>query len=358
MSALELEAPLATRPREHEGWLLARLNALTAHHRARCAPYARLLEVLHPGTAPADRLAALPYLPVGLFKRHRLASVPDDEVFKVLTSSGTTGQATSRIYLDRETAQRQASALTTTMARLLGPRRLPMLIIDSERILHDRQTFNARAAGVVGMMGLGRHHTFALDDDMALDRDRVAAFLAAHGHAPFMLFGFTFMVWQYFYQPIADLGLDLANGTLIHSGGWKKLEELRVGNEEFKRRLHEACGLSRIHNFYGMVEQIGSVFLEGEDGFLYPPPFAEVIIRDPHTWQEAPPGTPGVVQVLSMLPRSYPGHALLTEDLGVVHGWGTAPGGGIARRLSVLGRVARAELRGCSDTHAYGSPPP
>lgn len=357
MSDAGIDLARATRPREHEGRLLAQLNELTEHHRARCAPYARLLATLGPPAAPADRLAALPYLPVGLFKSHRLLSVPDDEVFKVLTSSGTTGQATSRIHLDRETAQRQSAALATTMAGLLGPRRLPMLIVDSERILRDRQSFSARAAGVVGMMGLGRDHRFALDDEMGLDVPGVRAFLAAHGHAPFLVFGFTFMVWRHFYQAIAgqDVGLDLRHGTLIHSGGWKKLEELKVDNEAFKRRLNEACGLARVHNFYGMVEQIGGVFLEGTDGALYPPPFADVIIRDPRTWKEAPEGAVGVIQVLSVLPRSYPGHSLLTEDLGVVNGWGPAPGGGIAKRLTVLGRAARAELRGCSDTHAYGS---
>ncbi|HUP03938.1 MAG TPA: hypothetical protein VMU19_08115, partial [Bryobacteraceae bacterium] len=59
----------------------------------------------------------------------------------------------------------------------------------------------------------------------------------------------------------------------------------------------------------------------------------------------------GVLQVLSVLPLSYPGHSLLTEDLGVAH-----PGGGHCGRqgkaFSVTGRLPRAELRGCSDVIA------
>ena len=35
----------------------------------------------------------LPFLPVQLFKTHALKSVDDEEVFKTMTSSGTTGQA-------------------------------------------------------------------------------------------------------------------------------------------------------------------------------------------------------------------------------------------------------------------------
>ena len=62
---------------------------------------------------------------------------------------------------------------------------------------------------------------------------------------------------------------------------------------------------------------------------------------------------PGVVEVLSVLTRSLPGHVLLTEDLGVVEGLGTPASGWSGKRLRILGRVPRSELRGCSDTHAY-----
>jgi hypothetical protein len=105
-----------------------------------------------------------------------------------------------------------------------------------------------------------------------------------------------------------------------------------------------------MHNFYGMVEQIGTIFLEGPSGgSLYCPDFADVVVRDPQTWQELPPGRPGLLEVVSTLPTSYPGHVLLTEDLGVVHGVddGDWPG----KRFEVLGRLPRAEARGCSDTY-------
>src|SRR6185295_4414343 len=106
---------------------------------------------------------------------------------------------------------------------------------------------------------------------------------------------------------------------------------------------------ARIYNFYGMVEQVGSIFLEGDDGYLYPPNFADVIVRDPVTLAPAPAGVPGIIQVLSALPRSYPGHSILTEDLGIFHGVDDSACGRYGRRFSVLGRVPRTELRGCSD---------
>ncbi|HEY3740530.1 MAG TPA: acyl-protein synthetase [Bryobacteraceae bacterium] len=336
---------------EKERLLLEDFNELTEHHRAHCREYDRLLTVTGANHA-AKSLDEIPYLPVGIFKSHRLASVPQSSIFKTMTSSGTTGQQVSQIFVDKETAMRQTHALGRILGHVLGANRLPMIMVETSTLITDRKRFNARAAGVLGLANFGRNHFYALDEEMKLDEAGLREFLEKHGSQPFLMFGFTYMVWQYLYERIQRLGLDLSNGILLHSGGWKKLEELAVNNAEFKGRLEAACGLRRIYNFYGMVEQVGSVFLEGEDGFLYPPNFGDIIVRDPVTLEPAPNGKPGIIQVLSILPRSYPGHSILTEDLGVIHGVDDSTCGRHGKRFSVLGRVPKAELRGCSDVHA------
>lgn len=335
--------------------LVPALDDLTAWHRERSPEYDRILSALGAGAAGArgtGRLEDVPFLPVGLFKSHLLQSVPEDEVFKTMTSSGTTGQQVSRVILDRETAARQTRALAAIMTHVLGPQRLPMIVIDTKNVVKDRAMFSARGAGVLGMVSYGRKHFYALDDDMQLDREGLKAFLEEYGDGRILMFGFTFMVWQHFLQQLEPGDADLSTGVLIHSGGWKKLVDQAVDNATFKEEFRARTGLSRIHNFYGMVEQVGSVFMEAEDGLLRPPNFADVIIRDPQTWEPMPDGEVGVIQVLSALPLSYPGHSILTEDLGVVHGEGDPATGWGGRRLEVIGRVPKAELRGCSDTHA------
>lgn len=337
---------------EKERVLLEQVNALTQHHRVHCPDYDRLVSIIFPDLRAARSLAEVPYIPVGLFKSHRLRSIPENEIFKTLTSSGTTGQQVSQIFLDRQTAQRQTLALGRIMTHILGPARLPMILVESAALLKDRLRFSARAAGLLGMLNFGRQHFYALNENMDLDEDGLRRFLEEFGNRPFLIFGFTYMVWQYFFQRIAGRGLSLATGILIHSGGWKKLREMAVSNQEFKRAFREQTGLESIYNFYGMVEQVGSVYVEGEDGYLYPPNFAEVIVRDPITMSEAAIGSPGVIQVISILPLSYPGHSILTEDLGIVHGVDDSTCGRKGKYFSIIGRAPRAELRGCSDTHA------
>ncbi|MTJ83372.1 MAG: acyl-protein synthetase [Telmatospirillum sp.] len=334
--------------------LLPGLVDLTAHHVARCDGYARIVAATAPDYAAAARLADLPFLPVSLFKSHLLKSVPDDAVTNLLTTSGTTGPQVSRIAVDAVTADRQARGLASVVAPLLGPTRLPMIVLDNRAVVRDAHHLSARGAGVLGMMRFGRRHFFAFDDDMRLDRDGLRDFLDRFGTQPFLVFGFTFVVWRFFLQAL-PAGMDLSNGILLHSGGWKRLESEAVDNATFKQQLRERAGLQHVRNFYGMAEQLGGVFLEGEDGFLHPPLFGDVIVRDVDTMEEAEPGRPGLIQVLSLVPTSYPGHSLLTEDIGVVHAVDGGPGGWGGKAFSVLGRARRAPVRGCSDAVDYGS---
>ena len=67
----------------------------------------------------------------------------------------------------------------------------------------------------------------------------------------------------------------------MHSGGWKKLQEAAVDPRTFRERVQSTTGVERVINFYGMVEQLGSIFVEGEDRLLHAPDFADVIVRDP-----------------------------------------------------------------------------
>ena len=336
--------------------LTKRLLELTGLHRTQCEAYRRILESVGFEPDRCTSYAEIPFLPVRLFKELELRSVPREEVVKTMTSSGTTGQAVSRIFLDRVTASNQQKTMVRIVSDFTGTGRMPMIILDCPSVVKDRGMFSARGAGILGFSIFGSRKMYALDDGMNLDTKALSDFLDQYKGQRILLFGFTFMVWQHFYKELIRLKeqgirFDLSNGILIHGGGWKKLAGEAVSREEFHNRLRDTCGLDSIHDYYGMVEQTGCIYMECEYGHLHASAFSDVMIRNPLDFSRCRHGEKGIIQVVSVLPESYPGHSLLTEDEGVVLGEDNCPCGRKGKYFKVMGRMKDAEIRGCSDTY-------
>ncbi len=336
---------------EKQQALMPVMQALHAHHYDHSEAYRKLAAGFQ---IHSDSLSSWPYVAVRLFKQFTLSSVPDTEVFRILQSSGTTGQTPARVVLDKATSARQSKVLVKIMQNFIGRQRLPMLIIDSPSVLKDR-TLSARAAGIQGMAFFGRQPVYALNDDMTINHAALSTFIDQHGQSPVLVFGFTFMVWKYFVRALqqADQQYSLLKATLIHSGGWKKLVEEQVDNATFKQTLQAVAGIRHVHNFYGMAEQVGTVFVECEHGHLHVPSLADIIVRHPHTLAEQPVGKPGLIQVISAIPTSYPGYSLLTEDMGRLIAENGCGCGRAGKYFEIHGRLPKTEVRGCSDTQTH-----
>ena len=270
------QPPYSLKQADKEPLLLEGLNELTRYHYEKSPEYKRIIDAAWGGLKTYGSVAEVPYLPVSLFKEMELKSTALPAM--VMRSSGTTGQRTSRIIIDNETARRQSEALIASFRPILGARRVPFLAIDTKDVIKPTD-LTARGGGVLGMMKFGAKTGFALNSQLDLDKELVENFARANGGEPFLIFGFTFLVWDKLYRSFTDGEIDLSNAILIHSGGWKKLEAQKVSNAEFRAALKRRFNLTNIFNFYGFVEQIGSVFIEGPDGLLYPPNFTDIIIR-------------------------------------------------------------------------------
>ena len=349
--------PYGLEQEQKENILGARLLELTRHHSARCAAYRRILESTGACAQPFCSYAQLPFLPVRLFGRLDLKSVPDQEVVKTMTSSGTTGAAVSRIYLDRRTAANQQKALVKTVSEFTGSGRMPLLILDCPGVIRNRAMFSARGAGILGFSVFASKKMYAFDDQMRLDVEGLERFLCEHAGRRILLFGFTFLVWQYFYKELVRLKgqgtvFDFSDGILIHGGGWKKLASEAVSPEEFRSGFLDVCGLKAVHNYYGMVEQTGGIYMECEYGHLHAGIFSDILVRRPLDYSLCETGETGIIQAVSTIPESYPGHSILTEDVGVILGTDDCPCGRKGKYFRVQGRLAHAQIRGCSDTYA------
>jgi phenylacetate-coenzyme A ligase PaaK-like adenylate-forming protein len=334
-------------------FMLNNMNSLTKHHLRNCKKYRTLMQKLGKIRGEYKSLSDVPFIPVRLFKHAELLSVQKTDIIKTMTSSGTSSQNVSKILLDKETSTLQVQVLSKIMADFIGKKRLPMLIIDTKSIISNRSKFSARTAGVLGFSMFGREVEFALDDDMTFNFQRVKDFLDKYKTGNILIFGFTFVVWKHFVLEFEKLGknIDLSRAILLHGGGWKQLENQSVDNMEFKKRIFNISNISKIHNYYGMVEQTGSIFVECEHGFFHSPSFSDLIIRNHKTHSPEENGVQGLIQLLSVIPKSYPGHSILTEDLGTINGEDDCKCGRMGKYFKVHGRIKNAEVRGCSDIY-------
>lgn len=337
-----------------EKLLINELKELTQFHRVNCKEYALFLDSIGYDQKNVRRVSDIPFFPVRMFKSFELLSVDRKNVFKTMTSSGTTGQAVSQIFIDRETTYNQQKAMIKILSDFWGKKRLPMLIVDTKATISNRTRFSARGAAIMGLNVAASQMRFVLDENMELDFNQLEEFLDKYQGQPFVIFGFTFIIWQHFYKALINAGkhYDLSNAYLMTGGGWKKLQSEAVSNEVFKESFTKKFGLIHFLDHYGMVEQTGCIYAECPCGHLHASNYSDVIIRNYKDFSVCDIGEKGIIQVVSVLPHSYPGHSLITEDEGLILGEDDCPCGRKGKYIKILGRMESAELRGCSDTYA------
>ena len=210
----------------------------------------------------------------------------------------------------------------------------------------------------IGNFAASTHYAFRdlPGGELALDVEAIEAFFASAAHAKPLLFGFTFIVWTRFVLEAERRGWSFgaSGATLLHSGGWKKLAAESVSRATFNSRTAGVLGCppAAILDFYGMVEQVGTVFVDCPAGNKHAPAFADFLVRAPYSLAPVAIGQEGLIEVLSVLTSSYPGQAVITEDLGVLAGCDDCPCGRQGRYFRFTKRVERAELRGCGDVFA------
>ena len=332
------------------------VNELTSFHFYNCEEYKSILNKIFGIDLDKQRikhLSHIPYLHVDLFKNYELKSIDNSQIFKTLTSSGTSGQRTSKIFLNRQNARIQSIALSKIFTDFTGLKRPRILILDSPELLRNNENFSARSAGIRGFSSLCRKPLFALKSDMSINHQVFEDLLLIEDEQ-ILLYGFTFIIWLHFLKneiPKKIKNILARRGVLIHGGGWKKLKNLNISKEEFKDKVTQITGIKKIINYYGMVEQTGSIFMECGHGFLHSNALGNILSRSIDSLQNNQIGEVGIAQIISCLPLSYPGHSLLTDDLIKINSIDNCKCGRRGTAFEFIERIKKSESRGCSDTY-------
>lgn len=306
-------------------------------------------------------LSKIPPVAVSVFKDlgFELASVPKEDVQMALQSSATSG-VPSTIVVDKITAKRQSKAMVKVMGNFIGKARIPFLIMDIDPRAGGmaRALLGARFAAVTGYLKFASKTGYFLkttDKGISyFDIDGIKEYLQELPEdKPVVVFGFTYILFQNVLKAIEESGETIhlpAGSKIIHIGGWKKLESEKISKELFNKRLSEAFGIKPedVIDIYGFTEQMGLNYPDCECGCKHASSYVRVLARDVATREVLPPGKEGMLEFISPIPHSYPGNAVLTDDIGVIEE-GECPYGRPGTRFRIVGRMKKAEARGCGD---------
>jgi hypothetical protein len=358
IESLLLQPPYGVDPQQRHGALLAVFKQELAYACERNPRFRNYVEQWPVDFSAAEKISDLPYLPVGVFKASPpLALVGADDVKRTLSSSATTGQVPSRIVLDAATARRMAKGVITIIRDFIGPARRPYLVIDTPENLAAQAELGARGAAIQALGSFATEVVSCLrpghNGDSSVDLEKLLACAAKWRDADVLVYGFTYVIWTNLVQPLQRQGitLDVPNVRVLHSGGWKRLQQQAVTRDVFTRGVASIFGCSpdRVIDYYGMVENVGVIYPDCDHGNKHVPAFADVIVRDPLTLVPVKAGQQGLIQVCSVLPTSFPGFLLLTEDMAEIIEYDKCPCGRRGISFRFAGRAPKAEVRGCGN---------
>jgi hypothetical protein len=351
-------APYGQPPDERQAGLLELLKEELDYACQRHAGYKNYVEHWPVNCRSASQIADLPYLPVGILKANPpLSFVGPDAIKRTLTSSATTSQAPSRVVLDLPTKRRMTKGTAIILRDFIGPARRPYLVVDTPGLMGNGNVLGARGAAIQGVQPFASETTYCLglndQGDLTLDLDKLRKFAKDRQDTELLVYGFTYILWNHLVKPLVAEGicLNLPKARILHSGGWKRLQDQAVEKTQFNEQLAQVAGCSpdRIVDFYGMVESVGVIYPDCPERNKHAPGFGDVIVRNPLTLEPVAEGENGIVQVCSVLPTSFPGNLLLTEDVAKVIAYDGCPCGRRGISFRFAGRIPKAELRGCGN---------
>lgn len=306
-----------------------------------------------------ESLKSIPPVAVSVFKDlgFKLASVPKEELTLALQSSATSG-IPSTVVLDKVTSKRQAKAMVKVISAFIGSERKPFLIMDIDPRSADRRLLGARFAAVTGYLKFASKTGYFLKANKQgisyFDVEGIQQFVnELPVDQPVVVFGFTYILYQNVLKTIqqSEVKIQLPKGSkIIHIGGWKKLESEKVEKHLFNKQLADVFGIEPVDviDIYGFTEQMGLNYPDCECGCKHASSYVRVIVRDPITREVLPDGKEGMLEFITPVPHSYPGNVVLTDDMGYIES-APCPCGRTGQRFRIVGRMKKAEVRGCGD---------
>jgi Acyl-protein synthetase, LuxE. len=289
--------------------------------------YREYLQYLKKDVNQINSLHEIPFLPIEFFKSRKVVSSnnPAKEIF---TSSGTTGNLTSRHFVPDISIYEESfkkgfedfyGPITDYCVLALLPSYLERegssLIYMMEHLIKDSK--HAKS----GFYLHNHEELIQCIADLKKSNQKI------------LLLGVSFA--------LLDLAekytLDLANVIIMETGGMKGRRK-EITREELHAFLCSRLGVNEIHSEYGMTELLSQAYSKGKSLFQTPN-WMKIMIRDaydPFSYEKT--GRTGGVNVID-LANVHSCSFIETQDLGKIYEDG---------KFEILGRFDHSDIRGCN----------
>jgi len=273
-------------------------------------------------------LQEIPFLPVELFRNHKIVT-GNDHVEMIFESSGTTGVTPGKhfvkdISLYEESFLNAFSLFYGDPEEFMIAALLPSYIERSSSSL-IYMVNNLIKRSIYKESGFYKENIKDLIQVLSNARKE---------NQKALLIGVSFALLDLAEQISPDL-----SGVIVMETGGMKGRRKELTRSELHAILKEKFNVSTIHSEYGMTELMSQAYSKG-GGIFYCPPWMKVLIRDPQDpltiYSE--PGRTGGINIID-LANINSCSFISTGDLGRIH----EDGG-----FEVLGRFDNSDIRGCN----------
>ncbi|WP_163517057.1 LuxE/PaaK family acyltransferase [Gelidibacter japonicus] len=289
--------------------------------------YRSFCDLLYIHPSDVKRIEDIPFLPIQFFKSHDVLS-STQPVEQVFTSSGTTGDATSKhqvtdLHIYKESFRRAFSHFYGPMEDYVVLALLPSYLErEGSSLIYMVEDMIKRSGQVESGFYL---HNLSDLNDILIDLDKQGRKVLLIG----VSFALLDLVESYQFQ--------LKNTVIMETGGMKGRRKELV-REELHDLLKKGFGVKNIHSEYGMTELLSQAYSNGH-GIFKCPNWMQIRTRDTEDPLSILPnhrtGGINVIDLANINSCSF----IATQDLGKTFA---------DKSFEIIGRFDHSDIRGCN----------
>lgn len=272
-------------------------------------------------------LDEIPFLPVSFFKSHEIKTKHFKEEI-IFTSSGTTGNLTSRHFIKDITLYEKSFA--TCFELFYGnPENYCILALLPSYLEREGSSLIYMTEKLIEESKHPKSGFYLNNiDELAEQLNSLEK-----QQQPTILIGVSFALLDL----VEKHQFNLKHTIIMETGGMKGRRK-ELTREELHQTIKEKSGVKNVHSEYGMTELLSQAYAK-KDGFYTTPPWMKIVIKDINDpFQSLPTNATGAINIID-LANIDSCCFIATQDLGKTNSHG---------QFEVLGRFDNSDIRGCN----------